>query len=136
MNQESNRDQAATAGTAATADAPQSSFGNYLREHIAVARGSILYGLVVSIVLSPLLSLLQPEGWIVSVALAVLGGLDSILGAVIAGIILGILENVGADFLDPLVGGGSRELIVAAVLILTVMIRPHGLFGRHEIERV
>jgi len=55
---------------------------------------------------------------------------------VIAGIILGILENVGADFLDPLVGGGSRELIVAAVLILTVMIRPHGLFGRHEIERV
>ncbi len=57
-------------------------------------------------------------------------------GAVVAGIILGIIENVGADFLDPLVGGGSRELIVAAVLILTVMIRPHGLFGRHDIERV
>ena len=81
MNQESNRDQAATAGTAATADAPQSSFGNYLREHIAVARGSILYGLLVSIVLSPLLSLLQPEGWIVSVALAVLGGLGLLFGA-------------------------------------------------------
>ena len=32
--------------------------------------------------------------------------------------------------------GGSRDLIVAAVLILTVMIRPHGLFGRHDIERV
>ncbi len=67
---------------------------------------------------------------------AVLGGLDGILGAVIAGIILGVVENVGADLLDPLVGGGSRELIVAAVLILTVMIRPHGLFGRHDIERV
>lgn len=67
---------------------------------------------------------------------AVLGGLDSILGAVIAGVIIGIIENVGAEFLDQFVGGGSRELIVAAVLILTVMIRPHGLFGRHDIERV
>nr|WP_242661811.1 branched-chain amino acid ABC transporter permease [Salipiger thiooxidans] len=78
------------------------------------------------------LSLLLLKG----LTVAVLGGLDSILGAVIAGLILGIVENVGADFLDPLVGGGSRELIVAAVLILTVMIRPHGLFGRHDIERV
>jgi len=67
---------------------------------------------------------------------AVLGGLDSIAGALIAGIILGILESVGSFYLDPVVGGGSRDLIVAAVLILTVMIRPHGLFGRHDIERV
>jgi len=67
---------------------------------------------------------------------AVLGGLDSIIGALIAGIILGVLESVGAFYLDELVGGGSRDLIVAAVLILTVMIRPHGLFGRHDIERV
>ncbi|MEP3978975.1 MAG: branched-chain amino acid ABC transporter permease, partial [Parvibaculum sp.] len=78
------------------------------------------------------LSLLLLKG----LTVAVLGGLDSILGAVVAGIILGVVENVGADFLDPLVGGGSRELIVAAVLILTIMIRPHGLFGRHDIERV
>ncbi|WP_456385615.1 branched-chain amino acid ABC transporter permease [Profundibacter sp.] len=69
-------------------------------------------------------------------AVAVLGGLDSIIGAVVAGIILGVLESVGSFFLDDLVGGGSRDLIVAAVLILTVMIRPHGLFGRHDIERV
>jgi pimeloyl-ACP methyl ester carboxylesterase len=66
----------------------------------------------------------------------IVGGLESPVGAVVAGIILGVVENVGADFLDPLVGGGSRELIVAVVLILTVMIRPHGLFGRHDIERV
>jgi len=67
---------------------------------------------------------------------AVLGGLDSIIGAIVAGIILGILESVGSFYLDEIVGGGSRDLIVAAVLILTVMIRPHGLFGRHDIERV
>lgn len=78
------------------------------------------------------LSLLLLKG----VTVAVLGGLDSLLGAVLAGIILGVLENVGSSYLDPLVGGGSRDLIVAAVLILTVMLRPHGLFGRHDIERV
>jgi len=67
---------------------------------------------------------------------AVLGGLDSLLGAIVAGIILGVLESVGSNFLDPLVGGGSRDLIVAAVLVLTVLLRPHGLFGRHDIERI
>ena len=96
---------------------------------VAVAAG-VIWGEIQGV--DQALSLLLLKG----LTVAVLGGLDSILGAVIAGIILGILENVGADFLDPLVGGGSRELIVAAVLILTVMIRPHGLFGRHEIERV
>jgi branched-chain amino acid transport system permease protein len=55
---------------------------------------------------------------------------------VLAGIILGIIENVGSAYLDPFVGGGSRDLIMAAVLILTVMLRPHGLFGRTDIERV
>ena len=78
------------------------------------------------------LSLLLLKG----LTVAVLGGLDSLFGAVLAGILLGILENVGAAYLDPLVGGGSRDLVVAIVLILTVMVRPHGLFGRHDIERV
>ena len=67
---------------------------------------------------------------------AVLGGLDSIVGAILAGIVLGVIENVGSSYLDLVVGGGSRDLIVAAVLIFTVMLRPHGLFGRHDIERV
>ena len=78
------------------------------------------------------LSLLLLKG----LTVAVLGGLDSIFGAVLAGIILGIIENVGSAYLDPFVGGGSRDLIMAAVLILTVMLRPHGLFGRTDIERV
>jgi branched-chain amino acid transport system permease protein len=78
------------------------------------------------------LSLLLLKG----LTVAILGGLDSIHGAVVAGILLGIVESVGSAYIDPLVGGGSRELIVATVLILTVMLRPHGLFGRHDIERV
>jgi branched-chain amino acid transport system permease protein len=67
---------------------------------------------------------------------AVLGGLDSIGGAILAGMLLGLLEGVASGYLDPLVGGGSRDLVVAATLILTILIRPHGLFGRHDIERI
>ena len=96
---------------------------------VAVAAG-IIWGEIQGVDQS--LSLLLLKG----LTVAVLGGLDSIFGAVLAGLILGIVENVGSAYLDPLVGGGSRDLIVAAVLILTVMLRPHGLFGRHDIERV
>jgi len=96
---------------------------------VAVATG-VIWGEIQGVDQS--LSILLLKG----LTVAVLGGLDSILGAIVAGIILGILESVGSYFLDDIVGGGSRDLIVAAVLILTVMIRPHGLFGRHDIERV
>ncbi|PCH71970.1 MAG: branched-chain amino acid ABC transporter permease [Rhodobacteraceae bacterium] len=96
---------------------------------VAVATG-VIWGEIQGVEQS--LSLLLLKG----LTVAVLGGLDSIVGAVVAGIILGVLESVGSFYLDDIVGGGSRDLIVAAVLILTVMIRPHGLFGRHDIERV
>ena len=78
------------------------------------------------------LSLLLLKG----ITVAVLGGMDSLGGAVLAGIGLGALEAVAAGILDPMLGGGSRDLVVAVVLILTIMIRPHGLFGRHDIERL
>ena len=70
------------------------------------------------------------------ITVAVLGGMDSLGGAILAGIGLGAFEAVASGVLDPLLGGGSRDLVVAMVLILTIMIRPHGLFGRHDIERL
>ena len=77
-------------------------------------------------------------GWILKkmMNLILLGGLDSIGGAILAGLLLGLLEGVASGYLDPLVGGGSRDLVVATILILTILIRPHGLFGRHDIERI
>jgi len=67
----------------------------------------------------------------------ILGGLDSIPGAVVAGILIGILENLAAGFLDPLVpGGGTREVFPFLVLLLVLWFKPHGLFGTEEIERV
>jgi branched-chain amino acid transport system permease protein len=78
------------------------------------------------------LSLLLLKG----ITVAVLGGMDSLGGAMLAGLGLGALEAVSAGVLDPLLGGGSRELVIAVVLILTIMVRPHGLFGRHDVERL
>jgi branched-chain amino acid transport system permease protein len=67
----------------------------------------------------------------------ILGGLDSIPGAVVAGILIGVLENLAAGFLDPLVpGGGTREVFPFLVLLLVLWFKPHGLFGTEEIERV
>ena len=59
-----------------------------------------------------------------------------IIGAILAGFMLGIAENLAAGFLDDIVGGGTKELVVASVILLTILIRPHGMFGREDIERI
>lgn len=67
----------------------------------------------------------------------ILGGLDSIPGAVVAGILIGVLENLAAGFLDPYIpGGGTRDVFPFLVLLLVLWFKPHGLFGTEEIERV
>jgi len=71
-----------------------------------------------------------------ALAIAILGGLDSVPGVLVAGLVLGIVENVAAGVLDPIVGGGTRDVVASVIILLTVMIRPHGLFGYHHIERV
>jgi branched-chain amino acid transport system permease protein len=70
-------------------------------------------------------------------AVALLGGVNSIFGAIVAGIILGMLENVAAGYLDPLLpGGGLAHVFPFIVMIIVLIIRPYGLFGLVEIERV
>jgi branched-chain amino acid transport system permease protein len=66
----------------------------------------------------------------------ILGGLDSILGAVLGGLIVGAVENVSAGFIDPYVGGGTKDFAPYVLMILVLMIRPYGIFGRRQIERV
>jgi branched-chain amino acid transport system permease protein len=67
----------------------------------------------------------------------ILGGLDSIAGAVLGGIIIGLLENV-AHFVDSqyLHWGNLYEIAPFYVLIVILMIKPYGLFGTKDIERV
>jgi branched-chain amino acid transport system permease protein len=66
----------------------------------------------------------------------ILGGLDSILGAVVGGLIVGVVESLSAGFLDPLVGGGTKDFIPYLLMIAVLMVRPEGIFGRRRIERV
>jgi branched-chain amino acid transport system permease protein len=67
---------------------------------------------------------------------ALLGGLDSIPGAIVAGFIIGVIENLAGGYIDPLVGGGVKEVVPFVILVLVLMIKPYGLFGKKEIERV
>ena len=70
-------------------------------------------------------------------AVVLLGGVNSIGGAIVAGIILGVLENVAAGYLDPLLpGGGLAQVFPFIVMIIVLVFRPHGLFGLETIERI
>ena len=66
----------------------------------------------------------------------ILGGLDSIPGAIIGGLIVGIVENVAAGYVDPYVGGGTKDFAPYVLMIVALMIRPYGMFGKKIIERV
>jgi branched-chain amino acid transport system permease protein len=66
----------------------------------------------------------------------ILGGLDSIPGAIIGGLIVGIVENMAAGYIDPYVGGGTKDFAPYVLMILALMIRPYGIFGKRIIERV
>ncbi len=66
---------------------------------------------------------------------AVLGGLNSPLGAVIGGILVGILENLAGTYIP--VVGGELKLTIALVLIVAILVvMPSGLFGRRVVQRV
>ena len=71
-------------------------------------------------------------------AVVLLGGVNSIGGAIVAGIILGVLENIAAWYLDPLLpaGGGLANVFPFIVIIIVLVLRPYGLFGLARIERI
>ena len=66
----------------------------------------------------------------------ILGGLDSIIGAVIGGLIVGLVESFAAGYLDPLVGGGTKDFAPYVLMIVMLMFKPYGMFGKHKIERI
>ena len=66
----------------------------------------------------------------------ILGGLDSIPGAIVGGFTIGMLEALSGMYLDPLFEGGSKEVVPFVVLVAVLMVKPYGLFGTKEIEKV
>lgn len=71
-----------------------------------------------------------------ALSVIILGGLDSIGGAILGGFIVGILQNLAGLYIDPLIGGGAKEVAPFFIILLIIMIRPYGLFGKVTIERV
>ncbi len=67
----------------------------------------------------------------------ILGGLDSIIGAVVAGIIMGLIQQFAAGYIDGNWGlNGTADVLPYIILLVILLFKPHGLFGTHEIERV
>jgi branched-chain amino acid transport system permease protein len=66
----------------------------------------------------------------------VLGGFDSILGAIVGGLIIGATEKLAEVYLGDLVGGGIESWFAYVVALAFLLVRPSGLFGQKLVERV
>ncbi|MEE8301826.1 MAG: branched-chain amino acid ABC transporter permease [Candidatus Tectomicrobia bacterium] len=66
----------------------------------------------------------------------IVGGLDSIPGAILGGLIVGVAENLCGGYLDPIFGGGVKAVAPFVILLIILLVRPYGLFGSRQIERV
>jgi len=84
--------------------------------------GGITYGLV--------------ETGLKSFSVVILGGLDSFIGCMVAGPIIGLCENLGGGYLTPLIGPGIKDIIPFIIIIIVMIIKPYGLFGEERIERI
>lgn len=93
-----------------------------------------IVGAVAGIVVGAMTSLSPALGGAALGVLAViiLGGLDSIAGAIVAGLIIGVIESLTAGYL----GGKVRDIVPYVTVLAILMIRPYGLFGTRQIERL
>jgi branched-chain amino acid transport system permease protein len=66
----------------------------------------------------------------------ILGGIDSIPGAIIAGLVVGAFENLAEVFIGPYVGGGIQTFFPYLMALLFLWFKPYGMFGKEIIERV
>ena len=65
----------------------------------------------------------------------VLGGFDSILGAIVGGLVIGALEKLAEVYIGPFVGGGIESWFAYVAALAFLLIRPSGLFGQKLVER-
>jgi len=84
--------------------------------------GGITYGLV--------------ETGLKAFSVVILGGLDSFVGAIVAGPIIGLAESLGGGYLTPFAWAGVKDIIPFIIIIIVMVIKPYGLFGEVRIERI
>ena len=76
---------------------------------------------------------------LVALPVIILGGLDSLLGAVVGGLIVGVLQELVAQYqqyFPEWMGGNISVITPYVVMLLVLLVRPYGLFGTREVERV
>ncbi len=66
----------------------------------------------------------------------ILGGIDSIPGAIIAGLAIGALENLAEVYIGPFVGGGIQTFFPYLLALIFLWFKPYGMFGKEIVERV
>jgi branched-chain amino acid transport system permease protein len=66
----------------------------------------------------------------------ILGGFESVPGAIVGGLIIGASEKVAEVYLGPYVGGGIEGWVAYVIALLFLLVRPEGLFGERHIDRV
>lgn len=71
-----------------------------------------------------------------AIAVVILGGVDSVPGVIVGGILVGVLGTVIPGYLDSVAGGSTRDVVTSLIILLTIMVRPFGIFGREDIERI
>lgn len=109
-------------------------------------KGSIAFAWVLGAVLSTVgamiflsgksLSFLASEIGFAALPVALFAGLESIGGLILAGVIVGVVQSLATNYLDPLVGGALGTVVPYLIMLAILLIRPTGLFGWRTIERV
>lgn len=89
---------------------------------------------VAGVLLAPLIGIQADMGGVIlkGFVAAILGGFTSLAGCVVGGLVLGVLETFGGAY----VGGTFKDTVAFVLLMVILLARPHGLFGRAEARRV
>lgn len=109
-------------------------------------RGSIAFAWVLGAILSTLgaviylsgksLNFLASDIGLAALPVALLAGLESVAGLLLAGVIVGIVQGLAVAYLDPWVGGAVGSVLPFLIMLGILFIRPTGMFGWKTIERV
>lgn len=73
---------------------------------------------------------------IIIFAAVVFGGLDSIAGAFLGALVVGLLQEYGAFYVTDIIGPGAGQILPMVFLLIVIVIKPRGLFGTERIERI
>jgi branched-chain amino acid transport system permease protein len=135
-----NRTRTGLALTAASEDQQVAlSLGISVRKAMSLAWviGAIISAIAAMVYLSGRsLNLLASEIAFAALPVALLAGLESIMGLIVAGILIGVAQSLAQYYLDPWLGMNIASIVPFLLIILILFIRPTGLFGWKFIERV